>query len=98
MLIEIESSDVSTINIISVKKKDEENVIPGIPGYIYAISSTPNAVDVSWEQAETGTLPITYTIAVSISNIGDNMGGTTTPSPGSPVSGVTVKIQSVTGL
>ena len=45
-----------------------------------------------------GTLPITYTIAWSTSNIGDNMGGPTQPAPGSPVTGVTENLQTVSGL
>jgi hypothetical protein len=96
--IEIESSDGSTVNIISVKKNDEENVIPGIPGDIYVISNTPNTVDVSWDQPEIGTLPITYTIAWSTSSAGDSMTGPTTPAPGSPITGVTENLQTVSGL
>ena len=83
-----------------VKKKDEEesDVIAGIHGDIYAISNTLNSVDVSWDQPEIGTLPITYTIAWSTSNIGDNMGSPTTPAPGLPVTGVTENLPTVGGL
>lgn len=98
--IEMESTDNSTINITSVKKNDEEeaNVIPGIPGNIYAIGNTSSSVVVSYDQPETGTLPITYDIAWSTSPAGNSTDGPTTPAAGSPLTGITENLETVTGL
>lgn len=99
--IEFESNDQANINIISVKKNDDSggvDVAPGIPGNIYAIGNTNSTVIVSWDQPEVGTLPITYDIAWSTSPAGDATNGPTTPAPGSPLTGITENLETVTGL
>lgn len=94
--IEFESTDNSSITIISVKKNDDSSIAPGIPGTLYSIGNSASTVFTSWDQPEIGTLPITYTIAWSTSPAGNPVDGPTTVT--GSVSDIEENIYQTTGL
>lgn len=77
--------DIGNTAVIEVVKKNNNidtgggDVAPGIPGNIYAIGNTDTTAEVSWDQPEVGSLPITYTVSWSLDAGGNATTGPTTP-------------------
>ena len=66
----VESTDQSTITIISVKKNDESDtgsVVPSVPRNILITEHTTNSVKLIFDIPTSGTLPLTYDVLYSTS-------------------------------
>lgn len=88
--------------IIEVVKKNNDlgggGIAPGLPTGAFAIGNSATTIKVSYGQPPTGTLPITYDIAWSLSPTETGGGGPLTPAAGSPTTGISTPTHEITGL
>jgi hypothetical protein len=80
--VNIESTNQSTITILSTKKNDEtsEDVAPGLPQNVASSEHTDTTIKITWDSPSTGSLPVTYDLLYSTSSA--ETGGV----PDSPIS------------
>lgn len=97
--LDISLSSINQVDVIigTVKKNDKTDEKPSVPQSLAALLVSDTEIEVFYSDPATGTLPITYEVAWSLSNAGTT-GGPDTPAPGSPDIGITDNSHIVSGL